>query len=96
MTTLAPAAIAFVMSPEYLIPPSAMMGISYLSASGAIKNGGNLRHSDAGHYTGGTNGTGTYALLDAVGSRFNQCTAASAVATLPAISCKSGNLDLMD
>ena len=33
MQTLAPAAIAFVISPEYLIPPSAIIGISYFLAT---------------------------------------------------------------
>ena len=33
MHTLAPAAIAFAISPEYLIPPSAITGIPYLLAT---------------------------------------------------------------
>ncbi len=33
ITTLAPAAIAFVISPEYLTPPSAITGISYSAAA---------------------------------------------------------------
>ncbi len=33
ITQLAPAAIALVISPEYLIPPSAIIGIPYFSAT---------------------------------------------------------------
>ena len=36
MTTLPPAAMALTMSPEYLMPPSAMMGTPYLSAISAL------------------------------------------------------------
>ena len=35
MTAEAPAAMAFGMSPEYLMPPSAMMVLPYLSAASA-------------------------------------------------------------
>ena len=36
MTTLPPAAMALTMSPEYFMPPSAMMGTPYLSAISAL------------------------------------------------------------
>jgi hypothetical protein len=36
MTTLAPAAIALAISPEYLMPPSAMTGTPYRSAISAL------------------------------------------------------------
>jgi hypothetical protein len=48
ITESAPAANALVISPEYLMPPSAMIGTLYLAAAlGAAADGGDLRHADA-------------------------------------------------
>ena len=73
MTTLAPAAMALTMSPEYLTPPSAMMGMPYWSATaGGVIDGGDLRHADAGHHAGGADGAGADADLDAVGAGLDE------------------------
>ena len=69
MTTLAPAAMALVMSPEYLMPPSAMTGMSLL-AGGAdgFGDGGDLGHAGAGDHAGGADGAGADADFDGVGA----------------------------
>ena len=49
MTVGAPAAIAFVTSPEYLMPPSAMTDdVRRRERLRAVGDGGDLRHADAG------------------------------------------------
>ena len=40
--------------------------------AGGLIDGGDLRHADARHYTGGADGAGPDADLDAVGARFNE------------------------
>ena len=53
--TFAPAAIALVTSPEYLIPPSAIIGIPYLLASlAAIHDCCDHAVHNTSNYTGGT------------------------------------------
>ena len=73
MMVLAPAAMALVMSPEYLMPPSAMSGMSRF-AGGAISVGdsGDLRHADSGDHAGGADGAGADADLDCVRSGVDQ------------------------
>ena len=73
MQTLAPAAMALVMSPEYLMPPSAMMEMPR-DFGGAIGlgDGGDLGHAGAGDHAGGADGTGTDADLDGVGAGVDQ------------------------
>ena len=41
--------MALVMSPENLIPPSAMIGTPILARRATLRDGGNLRHARAGH-----------------------------------------------
>ena len=69
MTTLAPAAMALVTSPEYLMPPSAMMGMPCF-AGGAVGlgDGGDLGHAGAGDHARGADGAGPDADLDGVGA----------------------------
>ena len=71
--TLAPAAMALVMSPEYLMPPSAMMGMSCL-LRGFVRfaDGGDLRHARAGDHARGADGAGTDADLDGVRARIDE------------------------
>ena len=96
ITTLPPAAIALAMSPEYLIPPSAIMGTSYSAATCAASN------------TAVTWGTPIPATTRVVQMEpgpmpiFTQSAPASmrarvpsAVATLPATICTSGYRDLI-
>ena len=47
----------FVISPEYLMPPSAMIGIPSLGNLVAVHDSGHLRHADTCYHTGGTDGT---------------------------------------
>ena len=73
MTQLAPAAMALVMSPEYLMPPSAMTGT--LAVAGGASGFGDrrdLRNAGAGHDARGADGAGTDADLDGVGSGARQ------------------------
>ena len=69
MTMDAPAAMALVMSPEYLMPPSAMMGMPRLRRGArGLRDGGDLRHAGAGDHARGADGAGTDADLDGVGA----------------------------
>ena len=68
MIRLAPMPMALVMSPENLIPPSAIIGMSYFTAtSGAVVDGGHLRYPDPGDDSGGADRSRAHADLDAVG-----------------------------
>ena len=71
MTTLPPAASALTISPEYLMPPSAMMGMPYFVGDLAplSHHGGDLRHADARNDARGADGAGADADLDAVRAR---------------------------
>src|SRR5699024_2684115 len=91
ITIFAPAAIALVISPEYLIPPSAITGISYSLAASAqfilaficgtpIPVTTLVVHIEPGPIP----------TLTASAPAFIKSTVASPVATLPAITCKSG------
>ena len=84
---------ALTMSPLYLMPPSAMTGMPYLAAiSGRRRNiGGDLGHADARHHAGGADGAGADAHLHrSRRPRRSRASVPSAVATLPAISCRLG------
>ena len=69
MTQSAPAASALVISPEYLMPPSAITGMRVLRAARAqFNNGGDLRHARAGDHARGANGSRSHADLDGIGA----------------------------
>ncbi len=69
MTESAPAAIALAMSPEYLIPPSAMTGSpSFRADFYRFEDGGDLRDSGAAHDAGGADASRAHADLDRVGA----------------------------
>ncbi len=74
MTELAPAAMALVISPEYLMPPSAITGTprSHRGARG-FGDGRDLRHSRAGHHARGADGARPDADLDGVRASVDQC-----------------------
>ena len=91
MTTLPPAEMALAMSPEYWMPPSAMTGMPYLAAM------------QAASYTAVIWGTPIPATTRVVqmepgpmptftqsAPAWMRASVASAVATLPAMSCTSG------
>ena len=55
------------------MPPSAMTGMPYFVAiAGRVIDGGDLRHADAGNDTGGADGAGADADLDAVRAGLDQ------------------------
>ena len=86
MHTLPPAARAFVTSPEYLIPPSAMIGIPYSFATAvAVHNSGYLRNTDTCNDTCGTDRSGSDTYLDSVNAGLDQGSCSLTGATLPAI-----------
>jgi hypothetical protein len=68
MQTLAPAAMALVTSPEYLMPPSAMMGMPRSGGAVGLGDGGDLGHAGAGDHARGADGAGADADLDGVGA----------------------------
>ena len=73
MQTFAPAAMALVISPEYLIPPSAMIGIPYsLATCVAVHDRCDLRNTDTGNHTGGTDGTGSDTNLNGIRTCLDQ------------------------
>ncbi len=73
MMTLAPAAMALVTSPEYLMPPSAMMGMPRcLGGAVGFGDGGDLRHAGAGDHARGADGARADADLDGVGAGVDQ------------------------
>ena len=73
MATLAPAAIALVRSPEYRIPPSAIIGV-FVSRSrlSRLVNRRDLGHTDAGDHARGANRSGPNANFDSIATGFNQ------------------------
>ena len=73
ITELAPAAMALVISPEYLMPPSAMTGMP-CSRAGAVGlgDGRDLRHARAGDHARGADGAGPDADLDGVRAGVDQ------------------------
>src|SRR5216684_503874 len=66
ITQEAPAAMALVMSPENLIPPSAMIGAR------GFHDGGNLRNAGAGDYARGANGAGPHPDLQSINAERNE------------------------
>ena len=73
MTEWAPAARALAMSPEYWMPPSATSGHALAGGGlGAVVDGGELGHADAGHHPGGADRPRAHAELDRVGARPGQ------------------------
>ena len=68
MTTPAPAAMALVTSPEYLMPPSATSGMPVSCGTRGLGDGGDLGHARAGDHAGGADGAGADANLDGVGA----------------------------
>ena len=71
ITLDAPAASAFTMSPEYLMPPSAMTGTSPRSVDG-VEDRRELRNADAGHHSRRADGARTDPHLDRVDSAFGE------------------------
>ena len=69
----APAASALVMSPENLMPPSAITGTPARAAGrDRVGDGGELRHADAGDDARGADRRRAHADLDAVGAGLDQ------------------------
>ena len=73
MTASAPAAIALARSPEYLMPPSAMTGMSaFARFVRSLHDRGELRHADAGDDARRADRAGADADLDRVGAGVDQ------------------------
>ena len=73
ITESAPAAIALVMSPENLMPPSAISGTrAFAAGARAFGNRRDLRNARAGYHARGADRARTDAHLDAVHAQRNQ------------------------
>ena len=73
MTESAPAAIALVTSPENLMPPSAISGMSrFARRAAAGGDGGELRNARAGNDARGADGARPDADFDAVHAQIDQ------------------------
>ena len=73
MTQSAPAAMALVMSPEYLMPPSAISGTPVSRVARAtLRDGGDLRHARAADHARGADRTRPDADLDAIHAQLDQ------------------------
>ena len=94
ITQCAPATIALAMSPEKRMPPSAITGTSVFKRVRDVRHRGDLRHADTRDDARGADGARADADLDAVDARFDETRAASAVATLPPMTCRSPHLRL--
>jgi hypothetical protein len=77
ITASAPAAIALVMSPEYLMPPSAISGTPVPRGARAFRNRRDLRHAGAGNHARGADRARPDAHLDAVHAQRDQSRAPS-------------------
>ena len=93
ITQSAPAAIALVMSPENLMPPSAISGTpAALGRLGAFGDRGDLRNARAADHARGADRPRPDADLDSVHAQRDQIAARlRRCATLPAISSTSGS-----
>ena len=93
ITVSAPAAIAFVTSPENLMPPSAISGMpAFAGRAAAFRNGGELRNAGAGDDARGADGARPDADLDAVHAQARSVrTRLHKSPMLPAISCTPGS-----
>ena len=87
MTTSAPAAIALAMSPENLMPPSAMTGTPrFLASLRGPDDGGHLGDPDACHDPRRADRAWPHPHLHRVAPCVDECAAPSSVAMFPPMS----------